>query len=174
MEKRTGADVLSVKQRRPRLKPSVGTAVKVMKFKNNLSRAVKKNDSIDKFGEDSTDSSDAEMEDYGHPCGRRTSTKEQAERIQEVANYYRQKVGKDMATPTPSPRTQNDDLRKKKRSTADNEDDMWPIEELLRVEAGQPCIQDGVCVLCCNQVNPRQWGLPRCRGCSIVDAMSFE
>eukprot|EP00927_Polykrikos_kofoidii_P038899 TRINITY_DN33347_c0_g1_i2.p1 TRINITY_DN33347_c0_g1~~TRINITY_DN33347_c0_g1_i2.p1 ORF type:complete len:628 (-),score=102.24 TRINITY_DN33347_c0_g1_i2:12-1646(-) len=44
-------------------------------------------------------------------------------------------------------------------------------EMLQEDDAGQPCIRDGRCAICDRLEAASVWGYPRCRGCSIVDAM---
>jgi len=39
---------------------------------------------------------------------------------------------------------------------------------------GTLCIKESVCILCGYRVRAREWGNPKCLGCSIVDIMAFE
>eukprot|EP00812_Abedinium_dasypus_P011352 NODE_4913_length_629_cov_265.069686.p1 GENE.NODE_4913_length_629_cov_265.069686~~NODE_4913_length_629_cov_265.069686.p1 ORF type:complete len:154 (-),score=20.55 NODE_4913_length_629_cov_265.069686:150-611(-) len=48
------------------------------------------------------------------------------------------------------------------------------VDDLIVLEAGQLCIQDGRCMLCRRECPAGRWGNPRCRGCSIVDKLPFE
>lgn len=50
----------------------------------------------------------------------------------------------------------------------------WTMKELFMREAGEPCIVEGRCTLCQRTVHQEDWGNPRCRGCSTVDALAFE
>jgi hypothetical protein len=51
---------------------------------------------------------------------------------------------------------------------------MWTIAEIFEVEAGKPSIIDGFCALCAEEAGTELWGNPFCRGCSIVDSLSFQ
>merc|ERR1712190_169533 len=55
------------------------------------------------------------------------------------------------------------------------------VEELPQPESRDPdqllgtlCVVDDFCKLCRRRVRCGRWGNPKCRGCSIVDRLSFE
>lgn len=48
------------------------------------------------------------------------------------------------------------------------------VEELLEMEAGRPCVVNGMCTICRRTVGALIWNNTRCRGCSLVDALAFE
>lgn len=63
---------------------------------------------------------------------------------------------------------------------------LLPLEDLFPVESGRPCFIDGECQLCGRQIfcegdaksvtdaKIQTFGNPHCRGCSVVDALSFQ
>lgn len=57
----------------------------------------------------------------------------------------------------------------------EDEEEVMRVEELFPKEAGKPAILDDVCMVCRKPAEDRKrWGNPRCRGCSIVDALPFD
>ncbi|CAJ1339766.1 unnamed protein product [Effrenium voratum] len=60
---------------------------------------------------------------------------------------------------------------------------LLPLEDLFKVEAGRPAVEDGVCQLCGRCAPGSEsgapavsvaWGDPCCRGCSVVDCLHLE